>query len=199
MQHNLNEALPRVHSVLVYEMCVCVRAFVCARMFACMRLCICACVCVCACTRVFVCACMCVCVCACAHTCMGMWACDSTCWINPLPSNCNSEVSSYHLKFFIRCCLVYLKLNAGGRTYFDNFWQMLWTYQKKMVNLKCASCQVTCYRCIPTHSSSSGPRAYAPDAPQPVGLLCYPCPPANVRHSHFHHQVPPHPYDVRDT
>jgi hypothetical protein len=24
-------------------------------------------------------------------------------------------------------------------------------------------------------SSSSGPGAYAPDAPQPVGLLCYPC------------------------
>jgi hypothetical protein len=28
-----------------------------------------------------------------------------------------------------------------------------------------------------TSSSSTGPRAYAPDAPQPVGLLCDPKPP----------------------
>jgi hypothetical protein len=30
---------------------------------------------------------------------------------------------------------------------------------------------------------SSGPRAYAPDAPQPVGLLCYPS--VFFRRSHF--------------
>lgn len=104
----------RVHSVLVYEICVCVRA------------------------------CMC--------TCMGMCTCDSTCWINPLPANCNSEVSNY-LKFLIRCCLVYLKLKVGSRTYSGDFWQMLQTYQKKMVNLKCASCQATRYRCIHIHWS----------------------------------------------
>ena len=28
---------------------------------------------------------------------------------------------------------------------------------------------------LQTSSSSSGPGAYAPDAPQPVGLLCNPC------------------------
>jgi hypothetical protein len=30
--------------------------------------------------------------------------------------------------------------------------------------------------CISTSSSSSGPGAHAPDAPQPIGLLCDPCP-----------------------
>jgi hypothetical protein len=47
-------------------------------------------------------------------------------------------------------------------------------------------------------SSSSGPRAYAPDALQPMGLLCDPCPPVIFRRSHFRCQVPPHPYDARD-
>jgi hypothetical protein len=45
---------------------------------------------------------------------------------------------------------------------------------------------------------SSGPGAYAPDAPQPIGLLCDPCPPVIFRCPHFRHQVPPPPYDVRD-
>jgi len=36
---------------------------------------------------------------------------------------------------------------------------------------------------------SSGPAAYAPDAPQHVGLLCYPlCYPSVFRRSRFHHQ-----------
>jgi len=48
------------------------------------------------------------------------------------------------------------------------------------------------------HSSSSGPGAYAPDAPQPIGLLCNPCHPRDFRHSHFRRQAPPRPYDVRD-
>ena len=47
-------------------------------------------------------------------------------------------------------------------------------------------------------SSSAGPRVYAPDAPQPIGLLCDPCPPVIFRRSHFRRQVPPCPYDVRD-
>jgi len=47
-------------------------------------------------------------------------------------------------------------------------------------------------------SSSSGPGAYAPDALQPLSLLCDPCPPMIYRHSHFRCQVPPRPYNVRD-
>jgi hypothetical protein len=31
--------------------------------------------------------------------------------------------------------------------------------------------------CVCSSSSSSGPGAYAPDAPQPIGLLCDPCSP----------------------
>ena len=42
-------------------------------------------------------------------------------------------------------------------------------------------------------SSSSGPGAYAPDAPQLIGLLCDPCPPVIFRRSYFRRQVPPHP------
>ena len=51
---------------------------------------------------------------------------------------------------------------------------------------------------LPSSSSSSGPGAYAPDAPQPIGLLCDPCPLVIFRRSHFRRQVPPRPYDVRD-
>ena len=47
-------------------------------------------------------------------------------------------------------------------------------------------------------SSSSGTGAYAPDASQPIGLLCDPCPPVIFRRSHFHRQVSPRPYDTRD-
>jgi hypothetical protein len=47
--------------------------------------------------------------------------------------------------------------------------------------------------------SSSGLRAYAPDASQPIGLLCDACPPPVIfRRSHFRRQVPPRPYDARD-
>jgi hypothetical protein len=34
-------------------------------------------------------------------------------------------------------------------------------------------------------SSSSGPGAYAPDAPQPVGLLCDPCPTSKLFHINY--------------
>ena len=48
-------------------------------------------------------------------------------------------------------------------------------------------------------SSSSGPGAYAPDALQPIGLLCDPYPPVIFfRCSHFWWKVPPHPYNLRD-
>jgi hypothetical protein len=53
-------------------------------------------------------------------------------------------------------------------------------------------------QCSSSSSLSSGPGAYAPDAPQPIGLLCDPCLPVIFRRSHFHCQVPPRPYDVRD-
>ena len=43
-------------------------------------------------------------------------------------------------------------------------------------------------------SLSSGPRAYASDALQPIGLLYDPCPTVIFRHSHFRRQVPPRPY-----
>jgi len=46
--------------------------------------------------------------------------------------------------------------------------------------------------------SPSGLGAYAPDAPQPIGLLCDPCPPRDFRRSHFRRQAPPRPYDARD-
>jgi hypothetical protein len=49
-----------------------------------------------------------------------------------------------------------------------------------------------------TSSSSSGPGAYVPDEPQPIGLLCDPCPPRDFRPSHFCCQAPPRPYDARD-
>jgi hypothetical protein len=51
---------------------------------------------------------------------------------------------------------------------------------------------------ILSSSSSSGPKAYAPDAPQPIGLLCDPCPPMIFKRSHFRRQEPPCPYDARD-
>jgi len=55
---------------------------------------------------------------------------------------------------------------------------------------------------IPSSSSSSlGPGAYAPDAPQLIGLLCDPCPPppsCDFRRSHFQRFAPPRPYDARD-
>jgi hypothetical protein len=54
-----------------------------------------------------------------------------------------------------------------------------------------------CYPPAPS-SSSSGPGAYAPDAPQPIGLLCDPCPYVIFRRSHFRRQTPPRPYDTRD-
>jgi len=50
-------------------------------------------------------------------------------------------------------------------------------------------------------SSSSGPGAYAPDALQPLGLLCDPethHPHPWFRRSQSRRQVPPRPYDVRD-
>jgi hypothetical protein len=47
-------------------------------------------------------------------------------------------------------------------------------------------------------SSSSGPGAYVPDAPQPIGLLCDPCPPMISRRSHFRRQVPPRSYEAWD-
>jgi len=56
----------------------------------------------------------------------------------------------------------------------------------------------TLIRCSSSSSSSSGPGAYAPDTPQPIGLLCDPCPPLIFRRSHFRRQVPPRPYDARD-
>jgi hypothetical protein len=47
--------------------------------------------------------------------------------------------------------------------------------------------------------SSTEPRAYAPDAPQPIGLLCDPDPPPHgFRRSYFRWQASPCPYDVRD-
>ena len=54
---------------------------------------------------------------------------------------------------------------------------------------------------LPRHcntSSSSGPGAHAPDAQQPIRLLCDPCPPRNFKRPHFHRQAPPRPYDARD-
>jgi hypothetical protein len=43
----------------------------------------------------------------------------------------------------------------------------------------CHGKNITCSKCVSVafflfFFFSSGPRAYAPDAPQPVGLLCYP-------------------------
>jgi hypothetical protein len=47
--------------------------------------------------------------------------------------------------------------------------------------------------------SSSGPGAYALDAPQPIGLLCNPCPPPrDFRRSHFSRQAPPRLNVARD-
>jgi len=47
--------------------------------------------------------------------------------------------------------------------------------------------------------SSTGPGAYAPDAPQPIGLLWDPEPPPPwFRRSSFCHQAPLRPYDARD-
>ena len=47
-------------------------------------------------------------------------------------------------------------------------------------------------------SSSSGPGTYAPDAPQPIGLLCDSCPLCDFRRPHFRRQAPLRPYDARD-
>ena len=59
--------------------------------------------------------------------------------------------------------------------------------------------QTKIFYCYTSSSSSSGPGAYAPDAPQPIGLLCDPEPPPPwFRRSYFRHQVPPQPYDARD-
>ena len=52
--------------------------------------------------------------------------------------------------------------------------------------------------CRYSSSSSSGPGAYVPDAPQPIGLLCDPCPSMISRRCHFRRQVPPRSYDARD-
>jgi hypothetical protein len=43
-------------------------------------------------------------------------------------------------------------------------------------------------------SLSTGPRAHASDAVQPIGLLYDFCPTVIFRHSHFRRQVPPRPY-----
>jgi hypothetical protein len=61
--------------------------------------------------------------------------------------------------------------------------------------------QVFCVSFGQHSSSSSGPGAHAPDAPQSLGLLCDPCPPPPPHDfgcSHFRHQAPPRLYDVRD-
>jgi hypothetical protein len=44
----------------------------------------------------------------------------------------------------------------------------------------------------------SGPGAYAPDTPQPLGLLCNPFNPPIFRRSHCRRQVHPCPRDARD-
>ena len=51
---------------------------------------------------------------------------------------------------------------------------------------------------VTSFSSSSVPGACAPDAPQPIGLLCDSCPPVISGCSHFRRQAPPRPYDSRD-
>jgi hypothetical protein len=44
---------------------------------------------------------------------------------------------------------------------------------RKTENLTTIQCR--CHEIWEPSSSSSGPGTYAPDAPQPVGLMCYPC------------------------